>query len=38
MESELHLDVGVGVTAWLTAGLKIQEAQFVSSDVCHILV
>jgi hypothetical protein len=35
MESELDFNNGMGITAWLVDGLKIQEDQYVSdSDAC----
>jgi hypothetical protein len=35
MESELDLNNGIGITAWLVDGLKIQEDQYVSDSQIH---
>lgn len=32
MESELDFNNGMGITAWLVDGLKIQEDQYVSAS------
>jgi hypothetical protein len=35
MESELDFNNGIGITAWLVDGLKIQEHQYVSHSEIH---
>jgi hypothetical protein len=35
LESELDLNNGIGITAWLVDGLKIQEDQYVSDSDTH---
>jgi hypothetical protein len=35
MESELQFNTGLGITAWLVEGLKIQEHQCVMDQGSH---
>jgi len=35
MESELQFNTGLGITAWLVEGLKIQEHQYVMDQGSH---